>query len=74
MTKNGMLFQKVFPIHGTIISILASNPNSAGEFYAINNRGDLLTDSGVLDIAGYPVVQRISLYFFLLSSEKRIDV
>ncbi|MGH9981212.1 MAG: hypothetical protein ACRD6U_06640 [Nitrososphaeraceae archaeon] len=24
---------------GTIITILAANPNNAGEFYAINNRG-----------------------------------
>ena len=34
--------------NGTIISIFASNPNSAGEFYAINNRGIFSsTDSGV---------------------------
>jgi photosystem II stability/assembly factor-like uncharacterized protein len=33
---------------GTIITILASNPNNAGEFYAINNRGIFSsTDSGV---------------------------
>lgn len=33
---------------GTIITILASNPNTAGEFYAINNRGIFSsTDSGV---------------------------
>ena len=40
---------KGFPeSNGTIISILASNPNSAGEFYAINNRGIFSsTDSGV---------------------------
>ncbi len=34
--------------NGTIISILASNPNSAGEFYALNNRGIFIsTDSGI---------------------------
>jgi hypothetical protein len=40
---------KGFPeSNGTIITILASNPNSAGEFYALNNRGIFSsTDSGV---------------------------
>ena len=40
---------KGFPeSNGTIISILASNPNSDGEFYAINNRGIFSSiDSGV---------------------------
>ena len=33
---------------GTIITILASNPSNAGEFYALNNRGIFsTTDSGV---------------------------
>ncbi len=33
---------------GTIISILTANPNAAGMFYAVNNRGIFLsTDSGV---------------------------
>ena len=33
---------------GTIITILASNPNSSEEFYALNNRGLFIsTDSGV---------------------------
>jgi photosystem II stability/assembly factor-like uncharacterized protein len=33
---------------GTIITILASNPNSGGEFYAVNNRGIFSSaDSGV---------------------------
>ena len=32
---------------GTIITILASNPNNSGEFFAINNRGIFSsTDSG----------------------------
>jgi hypothetical protein len=32
---------------GTLISILAANPNVAGEFYAVNNRGTFCsTDSG----------------------------
>lgn len=32
---------------GTIISVLAANPNAAGIFYAINNRGIFFsTDSG----------------------------
>ncbi len=34
--------------NGTIITILASNPNSNGEFYALNNRGIFIsTDSGI---------------------------
>jgi len=33
---------------GTIISILAANPNAAGMFYAVNNHGIFLsTDSGI---------------------------
>jgi photosystem II stability/assembly factor-like uncharacterized protein len=35
-------------LKGTIITILSSNPNSAGEFYALNNRGIFISsDSGV---------------------------
>jgi hypothetical protein len=37
---------------GTIITILASNPNSAGEFYALNNRGIFISDdSGISWVA-----------------------
>ena len=33
---------------GTIITILASNQNNAGEFYALNNRGIFISDdSGI---------------------------
>jgi hypothetical protein len=39
MAKSGMLFQKIFQYNGTIITIIPSNPNNAGEFFAINNRG-----------------------------------
>jgi hypothetical protein len=32
---------------GTTITVLASNPKAAGEFYAVNNRGIFIsTDSG----------------------------
>ena len=37
---------------GTIITMLASNPNSAGEFYALNNRGIFISDdSGISWVA-----------------------
>jgi len=37
---------------GTIITILASNPNSAGEFYALNNHGIFISDdSGISWVA-----------------------
>ncbi len=33
---------------GTTITVLASNPKAAGEFYAVNNRGLFIsTDSGI---------------------------